>query len=149
MKIRSAVISFSDKEINEILAKLDLPVSEISVECLSGKLLVTIKKGISIKINIFFAADGRHLSATIDMGALGNPLVSRILKKVGEKGSDGGITLMDRTLVFDPQAALINSGIKGDLRVDKIAVGAGELVMAINGDIQLEQFLNVSGKTLD
>ncbi|MCK5133309.1 MAG: hypothetical protein KAR40_14300 [Candidatus Sabulitectum sp.] len=144
MKIRSAVISFSDSEINEILAKLDLPVSEITVKCIRGRLVVRVKKGITVKINIIFAADGRHLSATVDMGALGNPLVSRILKKVMENGSEWGVSLANRTLVFDPQSAMINSGIKGDFRVDKTAVGAGELVLALDGDIPLDQFVRIS-----
>lgn len=144
MKIRSAVISFTDREINEILAKLDLPVSGITVSCACGKLIVKVKKGITFKISIIFAADGRHLSATLDMGSFGNPLVSRILNRVMEKGSEWGITLVDRTLVFDPQAAMINSGIKGDFRVDKTAVGAGELVLAIEGDIPLCQFVKIT-----
>jgi len=144
MKIRSAVISFTDREINEILASLDLPVSEITVSCAGGKLVVRVKKGITLKINIIFAADGRHLSATIDMGTLGNPLVSRILKKAMENSSEWGVTLSDRTLKFDPQAAMISSGIKGDFRVDKTAVGAGELVLAIDGDIPLNQFVEIT-----
>ncbi len=39
MKIRSAVISFSDYEINKILASLDLPVAEINVSCTGGNWL--------------------------------------------------------------------------------------------------------------
>lgn len=141
MKIRSAVISFSDDEINKILASLDLPVAEIQVSCTNGKLVVKVKKGITVKVNIIFAADGRHLSATIDMGLLGNPLISRILKKAVENDSKLGLTLSDRTLLFDPQVAMVNSGIKGDFRVEKTAVGAGELVMVIEGNIPLDQFV--------
>lgn len=144
MKIRSAVISFSDDEINKILASLDLPVAEINVSCAAGKLVVKVKKGITVKVNIIFAADGRHLSATIDMGILGNPLISRILKKAIESDSQLGLTLTDRTLLFDPQAAMKNSGVKGDFRVEKTAVGAGELVMAIEGDIPLDQFVEAT-----
>lgn len=142
MKIRSAVISFTDEEINNILANLDLP-AEIKVFCAGGKLVVKIKKGITLKVNIVFSADGRHLSATIDMGVLGNPLVSRILKKAMQNDSGLGLTLTNRTILFDPQAAMINSGIEGDFRIDKTAVGAGELVMAIDGDIPLEQFVKL------
>ncbi len=143
MKIRSAVISFSDDEINKILATLDLP-AEVFVTCEDGKLVVRIKKGITVKINIIFAADGRNLSATINMGFLGNPLVSRILKKVVTDDSELGLTLTDRTLVFDPQVAMTNSGIKGDFKVEKTAVGAGELVMALEGDIPLDQFIETA-----
>ena len=145
MKIRSAVVSFSDNEINKILSTLDLP-AEVKVECECGKLAVRIKKGITLTLNIFFEADGRCLMATIDMGLLGNPLVSRILKRALENSSDWGVALSDRTLVFDPQAAMSNSGIQGDFRVDKTAVGAGELVFAIDGDIPLKQFLTIADK---
>ena len=144
MKIRSAVISFTDEEINKILASLDLPITEIQVACAAGKLVVRVKKGITFKVNIIFAADGRHLSATIDMGLLGNPLISRVLSKVIESDSQLGVTLTDRTILFDPQVAMVNSGIKGDFRVEKTAVGAGELVMAIEGDIPLEQFVEAT-----
>ncbi len=144
MKIRSAVISFSDNEINDILAKLDLPVSGITVECAGGRLVVRVKKGITVKLNIIFAADGRNLSATIDMGLFGNLLVSRILSRVVDNASEWGVTLTDRTLIFDPQIAMNNSGINGDFRVDKTAVGAGELVLAIDGEIPLDQFVIIT-----
>ncbi|MCD4709127.1 MAG: hypothetical protein K8S62_15500 [Candidatus Sabulitectum sp.] len=144
MKIRSAVISFSDREMNEILKSLDIPLVEITVSCTGGKLVVRVKKGITIKINIIFAADGRHLSATVDMGILVNPLVSRILRHVIDSVSEWGVTLTDRTLIFDPQAAMKNSGIKGDFRVDKTAVGTGELVLAVDGDIPLDQFVKIT-----
>lgn len=143
MKIRSAVVSFSDREINEILASLDIPLVRITVSCTGGKLVVRVKKCITIKINIIFTADGRHLSATLDMGTLVNPLVSRILSRVIDNVSEWGVTLTDRTLIFDPRAAMINSGIKGDFRVDKTAVGAGELVLAVDGDIPLDQFVQI------
>lgn len=141
MKIRSAVISFSESEINEILASLDLPVNRITVECTGGRLVVRVKKGITVKLNIIFTADGKHLSATIDMGLFGNPLVSRILSRVIDNSSEWGVTLTDRTLIFDPRIAMINSGIRSDFRVDKTAVGAGELVLAIDGEIPLDQFI--------
>ncbi len=145
MKIRSAVISFSDEEINKILSNLELP-AEVKVECGCDSLVVKIKKGITLTLNIVFEADGRCLFATIDMGALGNPLVSRILKRVVENSSEWGITLADRTLIFDPQAAMTNSGIHGDFRVDRTAVGAGELVFAIEGEIPLKQFITIADK---
>ena len=145
MKIRSAVISFSDDEINKILSSLDLP-AEIKVECDCGKLMVRIKKGITVTLNIIFEADGRCLMATIEMGVLGNPLVSRILKKALENSSEWGVALDDRTLIFDPQAAMKSSGIQGDFRIDKTAVGAGELVFAIDGDIPLKQFITIADK---
>ncbi len=148
MKIRSAVISFSDDEINKILTTLDLP-AKVLVTCEDGKLVVKVKKGITVKVNIIFAADGRHLSATIDMGVLGNPLISRILKKAVESDSQLGLTLTNRTLLFDPQAAMKNSGIKGDFRVEKTAVGAGELVMVLEGEVPLEQFVGTTSKSTD
>ena len=148
MKIRSAVVSFSDREINIILANLDLP-AEIKVSCQDGRLVVWVRKGITVKLHIIFSADGRHLSATIDMGVLGNPLVSRILKRAVANDSEWGIALTNRTILFDPQAAMMNSGIEGDFRVDKTAVGAGELVFAVDGEIPLEQFIQKTGSTAD
>jgi len=144
MKIRSAVVSFSDNEINKILASQDLP-AEIKVSCQDGRLVVRIKKGITVKVNITFAADGRYLSATIDMGVLGNPLVSRILKRAVANDSKWGINLTNRTIQFDPQVAMMNSGIEGDFRVEKTAVGAGELVFAVDGEIPLDQFMGKTG----
>jgi hypothetical protein len=141
MKIRSAVVSFSENEINLILKKLELPVSYIKVECADGKLLVRIKKGISFKVSVVFAADGRHLSATVDAGSFGNPVVNRILSRIVENSSAWGVTLCNRTLVFDPQAALLNAGLQGDFSVDRIAVGAGELIMALEGNLPLDQFV--------
>lgn len=149
MKVKSAVISFSEKEINKILSSLDLPITNIDVSCTEGKMVVKIKKGITIKINIIFTADGRHLSATIEMGAVGNPLISRILKLAMENASEWGVTLIDRTLVFDPQVAMRNSDIAGDIRIEKIAVGTKELVLALEADIPVGQFLKApenSGK---
>lgn len=148
MKIRSAVISFSEQEINKILANQDLP-AKIKVSCEYGRLVVRIKKGITVKLNIIFTADGRHLSATIDMGLFGNPLVSRILSRVIDNSSEWGMTLSNRTLIFDPGIALNNSGVKGDFRVDKTAVGAGELVLAVDGEIPLDQFIEKTGKPAD
>ncbi len=148
MKIRSAVVSFSEQEINTILANLDLP-AEIKVSCQDGRLVVRIKKGITVKVNITFAADGRYLSATIDMGFPGNPLVSRILKRVVANDSEWGINLTNRTIQFDPQVAMMNSGIEGDFRVEKTAVGAGELVFAVDGEIPLEQFVEKPGNPAD
>ncbi len=148
MKIRSAVISFSDNEMNKILSNQDLP-AEIKVSCEDGRLVVKIKKGITVKLNIIFSADGRHLSATIDMGILGNPLVSRILKRAVANDSEWGIALTNRTILFDPQAAMMNSGMKGDFRVDRAAIGAGELVLAVDGEIPLDQFIEKTGDPAD
>ncbi len=78
------------------------------------------------------------------MGVLGNPLISRILKKAVENDSQLGLTLTNRTLLFDPQAAMKNSGVKGDFRVEKTAVGAGELVMTLEGEIPLDQFVETT-----
>jgi len=142
MKIRSAILSFTDDEINRLLKNLELPVSEVIVESSGGKLLVRVKKGISFKVSIVFAADGRHLSATVDAGSFGNPIVSRILTRVTESYREWGVTLCDRTMVFDPRAAMIKAGVKGDFRVDKTAVGAGELVFSLDGELPLDQFVN-------
>ena len=148
MKIRSAVVSFSDLEMNKILANLDLP-AEVKVSCRDGRLVVRIKKGITVKLNIIFSADGRHLSATIDMGFPGNPIVSRILKRAVANDSEWGINLTNRTILFDPQVAMMNSGLKGDFRVEKTAVGAGELVLAVDGEIPLDQFMEKTGNPAD
>ncbi|MCK5037168.1 MAG: hypothetical protein KAS73_14825 [Candidatus Sabulitectum sp.] len=148
MKIRSAVVSFSEQEINTILANLDLP-AEVKVSCQDGRLVVRIRKGITVKLNTIFSADGRHLSATIDMGFPGNPIVSRILKRAVANDSEWGIYLTNRTISFDPQVAMMNSGIEGDFRVEKTAVGAGELVFAVDGEIPLDQFMKKTGNPAD
>lgn len=144
MKLRSAVISFPDEEINGILGKQDLPVSSIEVRSAGGKMLVRVTKGLSFKFSIMFGADGRHLTATVDAGALGNPIASMVLRRLVESTGDWGVSLCGRTLVFDPQKALENAGIKGDFRVEKTAVGAGELVFALEGDLPLDQFKEIT-----
>lgn len=144
MKLRSAVISFTDREINAILARQELPVSEISVHCAGGKMVVRVKRGLSFRFSIVFGADGRHLTATVDAGTLGNPIVSRVLSRIGRSAGQWGVTRCDRTLVFDPQKALVRAGITGDFRVEKTAVGAGELVLALEGDVPLDQFMSIS-----
>jgi hypothetical protein len=144
MKIGSAVVSFTDEEMNRILHSLDLPVSEIKVRSAGGKFVVTIKKGINFTVSIVFAADGRHLSATLDAGTLANPFVGKFLDSTMSNVSSWGVSREGRTLVFDPQRALEKAGFTGELRIEKIAVGAGELVMAIEGDLPLEQFLSAN-----
>ncbi len=144
MKLRSAVVSFTDQEINAILKKQDLPVTSIEVKCAGGKMNVRVKKGLNFKFSIVFGADGRHLTATVDAGALGNPIVPGILSRIAETASQWGVTLCGRTIVFDPHRAMEAAGITGDFRVERTAVGAGELVFALEGDLPLDQFAATS-----
>ena len=145
--IRSAILSFSDEEINRILKLLDLPVQGIKVKSADGRVNVTVRKGISFRFYIAFAADGRHLSATIDAGTLANPFVGSFLDKVQESAGEWGVSRSGRTLVFDPHTALMNAGITGEFSVERTAVGAGEIVLALQGDLLLDQFVNTAGKS--
>lgn len=145
MKLNSAVISLTDGEINGILKAMDLPVSEITVRSTGGRMKVRVKKGISFSFSITFTADGRHLAATVDAGTLGNALAGRILGKIVDNAGRWGVSRYERTLVFDPQKALETAGLLGDLHVEKTAVGAGELVFALEGDMPLGQFLKNAG----
>ncbi len=145
MKLNSAVISLTDQEINGILRAMDLPVSEITVRSTGGRMKVRVRKGINFSFSIMFTADGRHLAATVDAGALGNALAGRVLEKIVNSTGKWGISRHERTLVFDPQKALETAGLQGDFRVEKTAVGAGELVFALEGDLPLGQFLRTSG----
>ena len=144
MKLRSAVISFTDEEINKILKKQDLPVSSVTVRSTEGSMAVRVKKGLSFKFTIAFGADGRHLTATVDAGALGNPIASLLLGRIAETGEEWGLSLCERTLVFDPQKALLTAKVSGDLRIEKTAVGAGEVVFALEGDLPLDQFVKTT-----
>lgn len=145
--LRSAILSFSDEEINRILKLLDLPVQGIKVKSGDGKVNVTVRKGISFRFCISFAADGRHLSATMDAGVLANPFVGSFLDRILESTSEWGVSRAGRTLVFDPHAALMNAGITGEISVDRTAVGAGELVIVLQGDLLLDQFVNTARKS--
>ena len=144
MKLRSAVISFTDDEINKILKKQDLPVSSVMVHSAEGVMTVRVRKGLTFRFTIAFGADGRHLTATVDAGALGNPIASLLLNRVSEAGAEWGLSLSGRTLVFDPQKALLNANVSGDFRIEKTAVGAGEVVFALEGDLPLDQFVEVT-----
>jgi len=141
MKLRSAVVSFTDDEINKILKKQDLPVSSVIVRSADGLMAVRVRKGISFRFTIAFGADGRHLTATVDAGAIANPIASMLLKRIAEAASDWGLSLCGRTLVFDPQQALVRAGLAGEFRVEKTAVGAGEVVFALEGDLPLDQLV--------
>lgn len=144
MKLRSAVVSFTDEEINEILKKQNLPVSSVNVRSAGGRMIVRVRKGLSFKFSIVFGADGRHLTATVDAGAIGNPIAALMLERISESAAEWGVSLSGRTIVFDPQKALINAGLTGDFRVEKTAVGAGELVFALEGDLPLDQFIKIT-----
>lgn len=144
LKLRSAVVSFSDEEINEILKKQDLPVSSINVRSADGKITVRVRKGLSFTFSIVLGADGRHLTATVDAGVIGNPVAGMVLSRISENAAKWGVSLFSRTLVFDPQKALLNADIDGDFRIVKTAVGAGELVFALEGDLPLVQFTSTT-----
>ena len=144
MKLRSVVVSFTDGEILELLKKLDLPLSVTGIRSADGRMFVQAKKGLHFKFSIVFTSDGRHLSATVDAGVLGNPITEKILASLGNNGSEWGVSHCGRTVVFDPEKALANAGITGDLRVDKTAVGAGELVFSLEGDLPLNQFVKTT-----
>lgn len=144
MKLKSAILSLSDDEINRMLKKLDLPVRAVKVKSHKGLVNVTVRKGISFSFSIAFAADGRHLSATIDAGILANPFTGSILDRIMEKAEKWGVSRHGRTLVFHPQTAMANAGVEGEFSVEKTAVGAGEIVIAVNGNLPLEQFVNAA-----
>lgn len=144
MRVRSAVVSLTDEEINSILRKLDLPVTEISVTSAGGKMTVRVKKFFRVSFTVVFGADGRHLTATVDAGVPGNLIAGEILERIAHKTAEWGVSLCSRTLVFDPQKAMNKAGISGDLHIEKTVADAGELILSIDGELPLDQFVKIT-----
>ncbi len=92
---------------------MDLPVSEITVRSTGGRMKVRVRKGINFSFSIMFTADGRHLAATVDAGALGNALAGRVLEKIVNSTGKWGISRHERTLVSIHRRPLRPPGSRG------------------------------------